>query len=190
MKKILSALIAASAVAGLATSASASLPPTLTTGTPPTVSGTSVFTGNSAPVCELNVIDGSLANATGLVTSLSNTASGQGQILTRCNTASAKLVVELDNHVAYTDDPLAVNGGQGTGLVREFALSTGTLAYASGYAANFTTLAATPITFNAVNHANDINASSIKVDAKVSAPSGQNLAAGIYTVRVKATLTP
>jgi hypothetical protein len=182
MKKILSSLIAATAVVGFASAASASQPPTTSA---IAQSGTSIHTGAVTALCELQVLDGTLpSSTTALVTQL--TSASKGKILTRCNKEGVTLSVKLDTHVSGTDDP-----GFQT-LVRQFELSGGTLAYAAvvpnPYPAS--TVASPVETFTGVNHAYSTTASTLNIEARVIAPTGQNLAAGGYTVRAVATLTP
>jgi hypothetical protein len=175
-------LIAASAVAGFASSASASLPPTTSASPQP---GISVHTGAVTGLCELKVLDGTLPSSTAAL-SPTITSALLGSIETKCNTATAQLVVDLDSHVSGTDDP-----GFQT-VARSFELTVPTLAYAAAYTGGGAIggYQTTAQTFATLNHGYSTTASTLKVGAKVDAPALQNLAAGGYTVRVKATLTP
>jgi hypothetical protein len=182
MKKTLASLILASTVAGFASSAEARLSPTRSS-TPQT--GTSVHTGAVTGLCELKVTDGTLPSSTALL-SPTITSALLGKIETKCNTATAQLVVDLDTHYYGTDDP-----GVQT-ITRSFQLTAPVGAYNAAYTGGgvIGSYQNAAQTFATLNHGYSTTASTLKVGAKIDAPSLQNLAAGGYTVRVKATLTP
>jgi hypothetical protein len=176
MKKILSSLIAVTAVAGFASAVSAA------------PSDTSVLSGSVTGTCSITAVNGTLPTGA-LTQSLTTAPGGEGSFDTVCNTATATLSVVVDAAIAG-DDPAA-----GQTLTREFSLTTGTGAYdattgtttlPSGFVAVFN-----PTT--AIHNGFSSTASTMKVLGKVytSGPSAtQNLAAGPYKVRVKATVTP
>jgi hypothetical protein len=188
MKKILSSLIALSAIAGLAPSASANI-------ANGPQSGNVNFPFNIPNACDLTVTSGTLTTgpAVSLPTTLSSAA--PGSIETTCNTAGAILTVEQEAIPVYYNAS-GVPSAAGTQAVTSKFKLTGVSGVYSGLAG--TTLApALPSGFSSVSyttttldHNNGQALSKLNVDAELTAPSNQVLAGGSYLVRLKATLTP
>jgi hypothetical protein len=146
---------------------------------------TSVFNGSVAGTCSLTVMDGTLPTNQGFVSSLTTVAGGEGKIKTVCNTTTSTLNVTLDPGVAPVQ----------AGYVEEFALTAGTGAYALGGTA--TVVGPAPATFAAgdrdytdLSNAFSATESVLDVTAKGSVAPANLLAAGNYTINVKATVTP
>jgi hypothetical protein len=171
MKKILISVVTVAAVAGFTTQAFAD---------------TITQSGTVGATCSITVLNGTLPTNAGLVNSIQSSA--DGQIKTKCSSATSKLTVSLGAHVAGVDDP----GLQP--LTREFNLLGGTEAYAAGGSAGFTSPGFGAATLNYINLSNNFvdNFSTLSVKTKVAAPAGQFLAGSTtpYKVRVIATAAP
>jgi hypothetical protein len=172
MRKILSALIAAFAVAGFTSSASAAgNDPGFGTAT----DFDSIHTGDVVATCSLDVTDGALPTGQGFVNSLTSTT--KGKISTVCNSVGSTLKVELVPGVHPTQP----------NYTERFRLNGGTGAYATGLPSGFI---AGP--YNKTNLSNGFSSAISKIDvtARASVPTSQVLAVGTYTINVRATVTP
>jgi hypothetical protein len=170
MKKILSALIAVSAVAGFAGAANAA-------GNDPGFGATtgfdSIHTGDVVATCSLDVTDGALPTSQGFVSSLTSTTTGK--ISTVCNSTGSTITVTLGTGVAPTQP----------NYTQDFKLDNGSGAYntvSTGFIS----------AYNQTDLSNGFSsvASNLDITARASVPTSQVLAAGTYTVVVNATVTP
>jgi hypothetical protein len=187
MKKILSALIAATAVAGFASAASAN-------GAGNVVSGSgganSVHTGPVNPSCSFAITDGTLSGAPVLPQSI-NSSGAPGTISTVCNSTLSTLDVSLGAVPAS-------NPAQGATATyyQNFGLNTGSGAYAAVNVPLAAPGTASSAAVQIVNLSNGMLSapSTVNVVAQASVDSAHVLAAtapgAVYTVNVLATVTP
>jgi hypothetical protein len=181
MKKILASLIAISTVVGFA-SASHAGGSNAPGGNTVATNFTSDHTGSVDGTCSLTVVNGVLPNNQGFVSSLTSTT--KGSISTVCNTTTSTIAVKLDTGVAPTQP----------GYVEEFQLDAGTGAYPAGAAGAGVSggFQGTAYTYNKIDLSNGFSGipSTMDVTARGSVTTPQILAAGSYTIKVKATVTP
>lgn len=170
MKKNLFSIITAVAVVGLPTTATAQ-------------TSASTHSGSVTATCSLVVTDGTLADQEDLssVIETPNALSTRGLISTVCNSPLSTLTVSLDTPI----HPPQQN------VTQSFRLSNGTGAY-SGIIVPNNPSGFTSINYQKINLVNTFASavSTIAVRARIAVPPTQNLAAGSYTAKVVATVTP
>ncbi len=182
MKKILASVATfAAVVTGFATSVYAAGTNSGTGGSSAAADFNSVHTGSVSPTCSLDVTDGALPTASGLVSSLTTPAASKGKISTVCNSTTSTLAVTVETPGTSNLAAAAIGGYSET-----FELTGGTGAYSSGLTTGFGT------TYNKTDLSNNYSsgASTVDVTAKVAVASANILPSGNYTVKVKATVTP
>jgi hypothetical protein len=181
MKKFIAVIAAVASVAASTSIASAA--PLVQTNAPggstSAANFSASFNGNVSGTCALTVTDGTLPTNQGFTSSLTTVAGGEGIIETVCNTTTSNLVVALDTGSTPTI-PAALS------YAEQYSLSGGTGAYAATNVA-FT---AAPTTVNDLSNGFSATASKVLVAAKGAVLSGNNLPAGSYLIKVKATVTP
>jgi hypothetical protein len=187
MKKILSSLIAVTAIAGFASSASANVSNTVQ-------NATVDFSGNAPAACDLTITPGTLVNVAAATLADTMVSGTPGAIETTCNTSAASLTVETAPTFHESTGLAVPTTAAVQAVTTKFSLVGTSGAYtAAGPGSVGTTvpvgLSSTTYT-TTVNHANQMALSKLTVGAELKAPTGQVLAAGNYKVRVKATLTP
>ncbi len=171
MKKFFAIFIALSSIA---TGAQANGDNTGSGGSSAAESFNSVHSGAVIATCSLKVEDGALPNNQDLVNNL--TSSTLGKISTVCNSAGSNLLVNLDTGVAPTQP----------NYQELFKLNAGTGAYPVAAMSGFGS------TYSKANLTNGYSntPSTLAVTARAIVPTTQVLAAGTYTIKVKATVTP
>ncbi len=176
MNKILASLITISTIAGLASAAHAG-GGNAPGGSSSAASFTSSHSGSVSGTCSLAVTDGVMPINQGFVSSLTSTT--KGSIATVCNTTSSNIAVTLDPGLSPAQP----------GYVEEFQLDGGTGAYPANASGGFQP---TGYTYSLTDLSNGFSgiASTMDVTARGSVPTPQLLAAGAYTINVKATVTP
>lgn len=131
--------------------------------------------GSVAGTCSLAVVDGILPINQGFVSSLTSTT--KGKISTVCNTTSSSLTVKL----------VAGSAPSQAGYAETFKLDGGTGAYFTGLPNGFNS---TTYTKNNISSGFSGIASNINVTARGAVAPSKLLAAGSYTIKVQATVTP
>ncbi|AFY91899.1 hypothetical protein [Chamaesiphon minutus] len=141
------------------------------------------FGGSVAPSCTFTkVIDGSLTNATGAVTSISTITPGQINVICNSDTSTLNLITVAPT-VTFTG-----TGTIQTGTTTKVGFTSGGNGIYAGLAAYNST---TPVT--ATVSAGDVTKAAgddAFIASEVNAPATKLLKAGAYSVVVTPTLTP
>jgi hypothetical protein len=174
MRKNFASFITFMALSSLASVAHANGDNTGAGGSASAASFNSVHSGAVIATCSLKVDDGALPNNQDLVNNL--TSSTLGKISTVCNSVGSNLSVSFDTGSA----PAQPNYSE------FFKLNAGTGAYSANNMSGF------GITYSQSNLTNGYSntPSTLDVTARAIVPAAQVLAAGTYTIKVKATITP